>query len=55
MAFECNDCHKEVDTGSDDPRPGTEIAILRGDAAPQLCSPCYEKAKAVVDAAVSSN
>jgi len=50
MAFICNDCKKEVPTGSDDPRPGTELAVLRGDAAPQLCESCYTKAKAEVDA-----
>lgn len=44
MAFVCNDCRKEVPTGSDDPRPGSELAKLRNDSPPQLCTPCYDKA-----------
>ncbi len=51
MSIVCNDCKKEAETGSTDPRPVSN-ANARDNIGPKnLCTPCYEKAKAEQDAA----
>ena len=45
----CGECGKEVESGSDDPRPGSRLQVLENAAPRQLCDPCYTKAKAEVD------